>query len=86
MLSRPDTDKDKKDAQAKKEVIYTTYSNAKRQGDDNIWFLDGETLFGTHGRAECTVDGTHPNALGFMRMAEKIYDILYEIFNRSKKN
>ncbi len=86
MLSRPDTDQDKRDARARKEVIYTTYSNAKRQGDDNIWFLDGETLFGTYGRAECTVDGTHPNALGFMRMAEKIYDILYEIFNRSKNN
>ena len=80
MMSRPDTDKDKKDAQARKEVIYTTYSNAKKQGDENIWFLDGETLFGTCGRAECTVDGTHPNALGFMRMAERVHDRLCEIF------
>ncbi len=83
IMSRPDTDIDKKDAQARKEVIFTTYSNAKKQGDQNVWFLDGETFFGTYGRAECTVDGTHPNALGFMRMAEKVHDILDGIFNRS---
>lgn len=79
MMSRPDTDKDAADARARKEVIYTTYSNAKNRGDENVWFLDGETFFGTHGRAECTVDGTHPNALGFMRMAEKVYPVLSDI-------
>ena len=82
-MSRPDTDKAKADAQARKEVIYATYSNAKEQGDEKVWFLDGETFFGTYGRAECTVDGTHPNALGFMRMAEKVHDILDGILNRS---
>ena len=86
MMSRSDTDKDKKDAQERKKVIYTTYSNAKKQGDENVWFLDGETFFGTYGRAECTVDGTHPNALGFMRMAEKVYDALFGIFNKFKEN
>lgn len=79
MMSRPDTDKDKADSRARKDVIYATYSNAKKQGDENVWFLDGETFFGTYGRAECTVDGTHPNALGFMRMAEKVYAALCDI-------
>lgn len=79
MMSRPDTDKDKEDTRARKEVIYAAYSNAKQQGDKNVWFLDGETFFGKYGRAECTVDGTHPNALGFMRMAEKVYEALSDI-------
>ncbi len=79
MMSRPDTDGGKDDAQARKEIVYTTYANAKKRGDKNVWFLDGETLFGTFGRAECTVDGTHPNALGFMRMAEKVYAALCDI-------
>lgn len=79
MMSRPDTDKDKEDSKARKEVIYATYSNAKARGDKNVWFLDGQTFFGKYGRAECTVDGTHPNALGFMRMAEKVYAALCEI-------
>lgn len=79
MMSRPDTDSDKDDARARKEVIYATFANAKKHGDKNVWFLDGETFFGTFGRAECTVDGTHPNALGFMRMAEKVYAALCDI-------
>lgn len=82
IMSKPDTDKDKADVQARKEVIHATYSNAKKQGDENVWFLDGETFFGTYGRAECTVDGTHPNALGFMRMAEKVYAALSEILEK----
>lgn len=81
IMSRPDTDKTKADAQARKEVIYATYSNAQKQGDEKVWFLDGETFFGTYGRAECTVDGTHPNALGFMRMAEKVYTALSDILD-----
>lgn len=76
MLSRPDTDKDLEDAARRREVIYRTYCNAQRNGDEKVWFLDGGQMFGTAGRSECTVDGTHPNALGFMRMAEYIYPVL----------
>ena len=45
-------------------------------GDSNVWFLDGGTFFGNEGRAECTVDGTHPNSLGFMRMAQSLHRVL----------
>lgn len=86
MMSRPDTDKDKADSDARKEVIYNTYCKAKEQGDKNVWFLDGETFFGKYGRHECTVDGTHPNALGFMRMAEKVYDVLCGILGVETEN
>ncbi len=85
MMTRPDTDKDIEDSRARKAVVYATYSKAKEQGDKNVWFLDGETFFGKYGRAECTVDGTHPNALGFMRMAEKVYAVLCEILGREDK-
>jgi lysophospholipase L1-like esterase len=40
-------------------------------GDSNIHFLDGGTLLGDHAE-ECTVDGVHPNALGFMKMADAL--------------
>jgi lysophospholipase L1-like esterase len=40
-------------------------------GDNNIHFLDGGTLLGDN-YEECTVDGVHPNALGFMRMADAL--------------
>ena len=40
-------------------------------GDSNIHFLDGAPLLGKHAD-ECTVDGVHPTALGFMKMANGI--------------
>ncbi len=40
-------------------------------GDTNLHFLDGATLLGEHAD-ECTVDGVHPTALGFMKMADGI--------------
>jgi len=81
MISKPDTDKNPKDSEKRVEVIRRTYENAKAAGDDRVWFIDGRTHFGETGRSECTVDGTHPNALGFMRMAENVYPVLEEILN-----
>lgn len=78
MLSRPDVDGDEEDSAVRREIIRRTYENAVKAGDKKVWFLDGGTFFGEEGRPECTVDGTHPNALGFMRMAEKIYPVLKE--------
>ena len=53
-------------------VIRRTYENALKGGDRRVFFVDGQTLFGTRDRDACTVDGCHPNDLGFMRMAETI--------------
>lgn len=79
MMSRPDLKDGIEDAAKRVEIIRRTYQNAVNAGDTKVWFLDGRTFFGEVGRDECTVDGTHPNALGFMRMAEKIYPVLQEI-------
>lgn len=75
-MSRPDVDKNRADADARRGIIRKTYENAVMSGDNNVWFLDGGTFFDKEGRAECTVDGTHPNSLGFMRMAQSLYPVL----------
>lgn len=75
-MSRPDVDKNRADADARRSIIRKTYENAVMSGDNNVWFLDGGTFFGKEGRTECTVDGTHPNSLGFMRMAQSLYPVL----------
>lgn len=85
MLSRPDVDGDEEDSTLRRDIIRRTYDNAMRAGDKNVWFMDGGTFFGEEGRSECTVDGTHPNALGFMRMAEKIYPVLKEALEKNAK-
>lgn len=75
----PDADKNPADAEARREAVRRTYENARTAGDENVWFLDGGTFFGNEGRQECTVDGTHPNSLRFMRMAQSLYPLLERI-------
>lgn len=76
MLTKPDFDSNPQDAAARREVIYRTYTNALEAGDEHVAFIDGETYFGPHDREVCTVEGCHPNDLGFMRMAQTIYPVL----------
>lgn len=52
----------------RREVIRTTFRNAVNAGDKHVYFVDGETLFGTEDREACCVDRCHPNDLGFYRM------------------
>lgn len=53
-------------------VIRNTYQTAREEGDKNVYFIDGEGLFAGELRDSCTVDGCHPNDLGFFRMAQVI--------------
>lgn len=71
MVSRPDFASDPHSAE-RREVIRHTYESARKRGDENVYFVDGEQLFRGYADTDCTVDGSHPNDLGFFRMAEKI--------------
>ena len=64
--------------QARKAVIRETLESAVMQGDQKVWFVDGETLFGDAEIYDCTMDGVHPNDLGFNRMAQTLYPVLKE--------
>ena len=59
-----------------RKVVRRTYDNAVKNGDKNVWFLDGETMFGKDDRGACTVDGTHPTDLGMKRMADVMLPVL----------
>lgn len=74
-ITKPDCDNDPT-ADERKAVIYSTYQKAVARGDENVSFIDGKTLFGTEERDACTVDGIHPNDLGFYRMAKTVYPVL----------
>jgi len=82
IMTKPDFDPDPETNGKRREVIRRTYTNAVAAGDKNVYFLDGEQFFGAFGREMCTVDGCHPNDLGFLRMAEPVYMLLSKIFNR----
>lgn len=56
----------------RREVIRETYRTAVAEGDENVYFIDGAELFAGEDWDLCTVDGRHPNDLGFYRMARRM--------------
>lgn len=68
--------KDSDTDRARRDVIRETYSKALAKGDRKVWFVDGAFLFGVEDRDACTVDGVHPNDLGFYRMFKGILPTL----------
>lgn len=77
LISRPDF-KGTNDDIARRAVIKATYDKALSEGDRNVYYIDGESLFDGDMRDACTVDMCHPNDLGFMRMAKTIYPVLVD--------
>ena len=60
----------------RRNVILETFSKAIANGDKNIYFVDGASLFAGDEWDACTVDGCHPNDLGFYRFAKALYPTL----------
>lgn len=81
-VSRPDFNPNTPEREERFAVIKETVERAKADGDENIYLVDGNNNFGTHFRDCCTVDGIHPNDLGFYRMAENITPILRKLLKK----
>jgi len=75
ILSAPCDAKDGDDRE-RRDIIKATYENAVSNGDKNVYFIDGGGVFSGPLSDCCTVDGVHPNDLGFYRMAEKLLPVL----------
>lgn len=83
IVSKPNFRSDVANNDKRREVIRATYERAVNAGDKNVWFLDGETLFGECGWDSCTVDGCHPNDLGFWRMAETMLPVIENMLKKA---
>ncbi len=53
-------------------IIEKTYLNAKKAGDE-VYLIDGRTIYPEDVREHCAVDGCHPTDLGFYFMAKAVY-------------
>ena len=71
-ITKPDVHLHEEDAAARRAIIRATFDKAVAEGDQYVDFLDGAALFEGPLADDCTVDGCHPNDLGFYRMAQKI--------------
>lgn len=67
------------DAAIRRDVVRQSWKKARAQGDNNVYFIDGETVFRETDREICTVEGIHPNELGFYRIAKEIHEIYKKI-------
>ena len=71
-VSKPDFDSNQPENLLRESIIRETYENALKNGDRNVYFVPGSSLFEAEWRSQCTVDGCHPNDLGMWRMARQI--------------
>ena len=65
----------------RRDIIKRTYENALANGDRNVYFIDGGSIFDGDFRDSCTVDGVHPNDAGFFRMASSVLAVIKKALN-----
>ena len=83
MLSRYDFDCAYDENILRRDVIYETYRYARQNGDENVYYIDGASVFRGPYEDMCTVDTTHPNDYGFYLMADAIESEIRWIWSRA---
>lgn len=81
IMSKTDVPRDEEaviNTAKRREIILKTYNNAVASGDKNVYFIDGQEVFKLAGFADCTVDGCHPNDLGFWCMGQAVIKVIAE--------
>lgn len=77
-ISRPD-ERNVEEANERMKIVEATYKYALDNGDKNVYFINGLTLFPDDIRYDCTVDTVHPNDLGAHMISLKLTERLKEI-------
>ncbi|MEG2653843.1 MAG: SGNH/GDSL hydrolase family protein, partial [Ruthenibacterium sp.] len=65
------SEKERGQMEKRRAFMQKNIADRTQKGDDRLFFLSGETLLGDDWH-ECTVDGMHPNDLGFYRIAQAL--------------
>ena len=73
------------DENERRSIIKQTYDNAIKNGDKNVYFIDGTTFFdGFEDSEHCFIDGIHPNDLGFHKMAQGLEPLIKSLLEGLK--
>lgn len=74
-MTKPDYGISLDDNDVRRGIIRRTYDTARAEGDNNVYFVDGKEFF-EGVRNSATVDGCHPNDIGFERMYNALLPLL----------
>lgn len=85
IVTKPDFFKAPERNQIRADVIRETFDYAKAHGDTHVFFVDGKKFFNGDYYHACTMDGTHPNDLGFYRIAADIGDVVADALGLEKR-
>ena len=92
MVGRPDTYRENpdfpniKDMAMMRFIMVETYNYAIQNGDENVYYIDGESLFQRQWTDSCMVDAVHPNDLGFAYISDALKSVLKRIIRDGKMN
>lgn len=67
------------DVESRKKIIHNTFESAYNNGDKDVYFIDGSTMFNNYNDGG-TVEGCHPNDYGFNCMANTIAETMKKLF------
>ena len=82
LVTRPSCRPMERQVPERRQVVMDTYLRGIREGDQNLYFVDGYSFLSMEDRLDATVDGTHPNDLGQHRMAEIIGEMIGQILKK----
>ncbi len=82
MMSKPDIKLSDEESILRRIHIQKNYHRGIENGDKNLYYIDGYSLFEGEEREECTVDGCHPNDVGMKRMAGAVTNLLQFVLNK----
>ena len=76
--------RDYRENEERRSILMNTYNNALDRGE-NVYFIDGQSLFAGEDRADLTVDMVHPNDLGMLKMADVIGKVIEHALIHSER-
>lgn len=82
MLSSVDLPFKRNSRTKRRKVILDTLEKGRQDGDENLFFLDGETFYPKSFWDSCSVDTVHPNDIGHFFMAEAICPVLNTLLEK----
>lgn len=84
MVTRPVyLEKQTADQLERRTIIKNSYNQAVKNGDENVYFIDGNDFFPKEMPDLYTIDMTHPNDLGMYYMAKTIFATLKPALEKS---